>query len=882
MNQSPGSGKTSLQPHRREFMLAAALGGAGIAADESRHPAPGVTHGQTLERSREASPFTFHPARWLWYPSGRCLQNTFILFRKSIHLREKPARAAGWVLADSRYSLEVNGKRVQWGPGPCDPRWMEAGPFDITDELSGGENCIGATVIFFGQGDGTWPVGKPGFILRMEIEYADGSRETLATDSTWLAHYARAWKPGQYKRWYLRALQEEFDARLYPYGWNQPGFRPDESWLPAMELECPPDKPPLCSTYPEYMLEIRGDPETCGLREREIPFMREIETPAIGMPIAWWIHWKRPPEEYFETKTPNAFSAEPNRAVDRAGGDEWRVAMARDQAAALTFELAEQVVGWPHFSIDAPEGTIVELLIHEAHNVGGPSLLSMNFNSWSRFTCREGLNRFETFDFESARWIQLHIRNAGGAVTVSGAGIRRRVFPFPKYPDARCSDPSIQKLIGAAVNTTLNCAQDAIVDCMNRERQQYSGDAGHQIHALYLACGERRLPKRYINTFSQGLTLDGYFLDCWPAYDRLARIMERQLGLTQWGPLLDHGVGLVQDCHHHYMHTGDLEAVREPYPRLLRFAAYLKSIQEPNGLLPVEDLGVPAVWIDHDAYREQRHKRCAFNLYAAAMLEYALAPLCEAFGDAREAKWAREFAAEIHDAAVRDFWDPARRTFVNNRPWLAAEDEPRLCDRSLATAILYGQCPGGRIEESARILDECPPEMGFSYPANQGWRLWALAAAGRGGAVVRELRERWATLDSVRLNNTLSEGWNPKPDTSNQWSHCPLAPLYVLYTSVAGVKPLSPGFKRCEIRPQPGDLNEFQLNAQTILGPLGFKSEGNKGNRVLRIDIPGGMEAELVIDARENPPLEMIDNRNGLKRFSLPGDKSFELITHFT
>jgi hypothetical protein len=32
------------------------------------------------------------------------------------------------------------------------------------------------------------------------------------------------------------------------------------------------------------------------------------------------------------------------------------------------------------------------------------------------------------------------------------------------------------------------------------------------------------------------------------------------------------------------------------------------------------------MWIDHQAYRQQRHKQCAFNLYAAAVLETARQP----------------------------------------------------------------------------------------------------------------------------------------------------------------------------------------------------------------------------------------------------------------
>jgi hypothetical protein len=88
----------------------------------------------------------------------------------------------------------------------------------------------------------------------------------------------------------------------------------------------------------------------------------------------------------------------------------------------------------------APAGTVIELMVHEAHQVGGPALLNTHFNAWTRFVCKEGTNEFETFDFESVKWIQLHIRNTQGSLTVSNVGVRRTVYPWPHQPDISCSD----------------------------------------------------------------------------------------------------------------------------------------------------------------------------------------------------------------------------------------------------------------------------------------------------------------------------------------------------------------------------------------------------------------------------------------------------------
>jgi alpha-L-rhamnosidase len=875
---------------RRDFIRGSTL--AGEALFSSRRPqaaalkaASGLQAPIPAIRPRRNPLPDLRPARWIWYPSMRTLQNTFVLFRRQLDLADRPRRAQGWIVADSRYRLEVNGERAQWGPAPCDPRWLEADPVDLTAALQAGPNAIGAQVLYYGQGDGTWPTGKCGFLFWLQVELVSGEKQTIVSDETWRAFLARSWTPGHYKRWYLRSLQEEFDARLYPYGWSSPGFTPGEDWLPAMALECPPDKPPICAKYTEYMLESRGDPVTCELRARHIPFMRETLVPAAHLAESCWIEWLRPIEEYFEFLPPISFRPDRRASAKEATSDSWEVVLDGARGAALTFEFAEQIVGWPYFTIEALAGTVIELMVQEAHQVGGPALLNTHFHSWTRFTCREGVNHFETFDFESCRWMQLHVHGSAGTVKISSVGVRRRIFPWPQTPEIRVSDPAIQRLIDATINTMNNCSQETLMDGVARERQQYSGDCGHQIHVLHLNFGETRLPARFVSTYSQGLTLEGYFLDAWPAYDRLARLMERQLQLTNWGPLLDHGVGFNFDCHNHYLYSGSLDDLREPYPRLLRFAQYLESIVGKDGLLPVENLGTPAVWIDHIAYQRQRHKQCAFNLYAAGMLQTALAPLCEAFSDAARAQAAREFGRRLEAATVRRFWSPDRHLFINNLPWLKEEGSPRMCDRSLATAVLFDQCPNGQTDAVLRVLAECPPEMGFSYPANGSWRFWALGKGGRADVIVKEFRERWATLESVRLNNTLQENWHAEPDSSAEWSHSPVLPLYVTTMTLAGVRPLVPGFRRCEIRPQPADLELLEMTVHTMHGPIGFSSHGRVGDRKMSLTLPPGCEGELVVDRRESLTLEPVTRgaaSGGLARYRMAAGKTTVVRLKFT
>ena len=413
---------------RREFLASTAAGaGSGLAG----RSASGQVKAPALDiRPGPAEKVDLSPASWLWYPSGRCLANTFVLFRRVLDVPAGVKSVRGWITADSRYLLTANGERVQWGPAPADPRWPDVDTVDLTSRLRPGRNVIGATVLYYGSGDGTLPIGKPGFIFKLELEGADGNRTVVGTDAQWQCCLAKAWRAGHYRRWYLRALQEEFDARLYPERWDRAEFSPGPDWLPAMILDCPADKPSVCSDYPDYSMDTRGDRAVCFLRPRQIPALLEKEVPAARLADSFRLRWSRPPDEYFDCRTPEAFQIDSESAAV-VDGDAWVVNPVAGKSVALTFEFAEQIVGWPHFTIDAPAGTIVELLVQEVARTRTARAGSTPIHySWTRFICRDGINRFETFDYESLRWMQLHIRNSDRpvrirATSVSGAACIR-------------------------------------------------------------------------------------------------------------------------------------------------------------------------------------------------------------------------------------------------------------------------------------------------------------------------------------------------------------------------------------------------------------------------------------------------------------------------
>ncbi len=88
-----------------------------IAAHAGEAPVPLSASEATDARRKAVSQVAWRPravslapAKWIWLPAERTLPNSFVLFRKEVELADAPTRADGWLSADSRYKLTVNGR----------------------------------------------------------------------------------------------------------------------------------------------------------------------------------------------------------------------------------------------------------------------------------------------------------------------------------------------------------------------------------------------------------------------------------------------------------------------------------------------------------------------------------------------------------------------------------------------------------------------------------------------------------------------------------------------------------------------------------------------------------------------------------------------------
>ena len=745
------------------------------------------------------------PAKWIWYPSVRTLSNTFVLFRKEFELNAEVLSADGYVAADSRYCLYVNGERVQWGPAPSDPRYMEADPMSLAAYLKTGKNVLAFRVLYYGFGEGTWVAGTPGLLFRLRIKLKNG--ETICVDSDTACRCAIDWshRPGEFQRWYLRSLQEICDGRKQIDGWNEAEYLPDDHWSYAMEIG-DGDQPSVCTKYADYANDgYDVTAQDAALFKRDIPMLHEYLYDDLSLVESGKIHWYKDKDYWFLFREPNTYSAVSGlKYTEHDTQISFEMEKNTNTGSFLTYELKEQVVGFPFFVLEAPEGTSVELITQEGHTPGSNFLLDSGHYCWSRYICHAGENCFEAFDFESLKWLQLHLFHpSGGNVIIKKVGVRRRIHPFQPCV-FHAENATIQRIFEAGINTIYNAAQETIVDGMGRERQQYSGDVSHIHIAMRYALGDKLLCERFIQTYMTGMTDEGLFMDSWPGVDRVKRLTHRQIGLTFWGNIVDHSIQFVFDCYKYYLSSGNLECLRAP---MKAFEKLVHSLMETcgDGLFPTDNRNNGFVWLDHDAYSWTDHKikECAINLYLAGMLENAYIPLCRAFVyDEQYIADIAAFAKNIVGLVTDKYWCEVDRVFYDNLPYVSNRKDLVVADRTLAMAVIYGYCKQGDTKKSVQMLRGENPAMKRSYPANAVWRMWALAKVGDLEPFVEELFSVWGNMPSVWKNNTYQEYWTAFPDSTSEWSHIPSAPLVCLYEGILGLKCNNVNGNRLSFTPQ--------------------------------------------------------------------------------
>jgi alpha-L-rhamnosidase len=161
--------------------------------------------------------------------------------RREFELPQGAQHARLYVTALGSYRAYLNGNRV--GADVLTPEFTDYRKrvlyqiYDVSHLLAEGRNVIGVTLADGWYGSGlTWigmhffpPPNR--FLAQLEVDFADGRRETIVTDASWKG----AASPIVHSEIYSG---ETYDARLEQKGWDKAGFD-DSQWTAVYIAESP-------------------------------------------------------------------------------------------------------------------------------------------------------------------------------------------------------------------------------------------------------------------------------------------------------------------------------------------------------------------------------------------------------------------------------------------------------------------------------------------------------------------------------------------------------------------------------------------------------------------------------------------------------------------
>ena len=368
--------------------------------------------------------------------------NQHFFFRKLVRVRAPVRSAVCFVSADDMYKLYVHGRFVGQGPAPSYPQWYYFNRFDVTDFLEPGRvNVLAAHVYYQGLVNRVWVSGDglTGLILQLVIEYQDGERDTVVTDSTWrvLTCSAYSGEPIGYSTQFL----ENVDGRLLPWGWTERAFD-DASWPHAIELGVPP------------------------LRERRL-------VPQPTPPLQFG---KLAPEQ-----------------VRRLGPGHLLVDFGKETVGTLRLRLhgprGHKIEIRHGEELAAPDSVRYRLRANctyrEFYTLAGRPEESFEFYDYKGFRYVELLNLPGNLTREDVWVRERHYPFDSTAVFF------------------RTSDSLLQAIWDLCVRSVELGSQEVYVDCPTREKGQYLGDSYVEGLSQFYATGDWRLQRKALENFAQ-------------------------------------------------------------------------------------------------------------------------------------------------------------------------------------------------------------------------------------------------------------------------------------------------------------------------------------------------------------------------------------------
>lgn len=394
-----------------------------------------------------------------------------------------------------------------------------------------------------------------------------------------------------------------------------------------------------------------------------------------------------------------------------------------------------------------------------------------------------------------------------------------------------CSNPLLNELYEACMQTQKNNMLGQLVDCPHREQAQYLGDSDLQAESLSYNFYNTEILKKVLYDFADGQLSNGRFPFVYPG----------NYGVPEFNIMIPeydfHYVTLMEKIYQIYGHVDFLPMCYDAAAKMVR---YYFSIRDKEIGLMRKGCGFPTDWNISDWPYPEVDDTGDFYTAENVLLYRSLAILRKMavlLGKDEEAEVFARQAFELKASIQKHLYDPV------NKRYLDGKDSTHAHQGVNALALRSGLAPK---EDQEALLDFIEGEGFASSTLLMMEVLRALFENEREKAayelMCRTDQPSWGYMLKLGYK-TIWEGFQNIESHCHAWN---CYPARMMQEFILGIRCVEPGFSKVLIRPYiPEELTYAEGKIQTVRGVIAVKWEKREGKLLLQVTLPEDIEIEI-------------------------------------
>jgi alpha-L-rhamnosidase len=510
-------------------------------------------------------PAMFERAKPVWIAGQEKVMNDFVGFRAVV--TDAPGRRIDVRLtASSLYRITVNGRFIGHGPVRAPHGHYRVDEWNLNDHLRPGKNVMAIEVAGYNV-NSYYLLDQPAF-LQAEI-VADGESLAATGDAEFTAiqldYRVRKVQRFSFQRPFIEAYRLTPDSARWRDVVDYADAAKSTSVQPQQKLLPRGMSYPGFDTVASNRLVATGTVSRIEMKELK----KDRSLTNVGPKLRGYAEAELELVSMNDAQSFKTILRSVDQPID--AGSELSV----DSATTHIVDFGCDLTGFVGATIRCKVPTRLILLWEEVLEDGDVKCLRTDCANLIDLTLEPGEYRFESIEPYTLRYLKPLCLE--GSCTIGGIYIRE--YASPDFDAARfsCSDPALNRIWQAAVQTLRQNAADLFTDCPGRERAGWLCDSFFSGRAAFLLSGNTRIEKNFLENYLLAPQLpqlpSGMLPMCYPADH------DDGVFIPQWP------MWLILELEEYLQRSGDRAMIDAFRPKMEAFIAYFDRFTNSDGLL---------------------------------------------------------------------------------------------------------------------------------------------------------------------------------------------------------------------------------------------------------------------------------------------------------